>query len=242
MMLLVKHFGQSICILLHDLTCSPPAVAPRKFLVLVYQLTSRLLNSDNQFQHSLVLILQAILTAHPHHIVYHLIALKTANFERLFKKDPPPLMADVKSRMKAAEKVLSKAPIGKTSEIVHQSEKLAYAYNQLAYYTEESTNDRATFEFNPRLEIVKISNYDQASVPTVDVPINGDHVVTVREFKSKFSLVGGINKPKKVECVGIDGNIYTQLVKGKDDLRQDAVLSVRAFSIFTNTVANISSR
>ncbi|ORY81681.1 kinase-like protein, partial [Neocallimastix californiae] len=37
--------------------------------------------------------------------------------------------------------------------------------------------------------------------------------------------IGGINLPKVIECLGSDGQIYKQLVKGSDDLRQDAVLS-----------------
>jgi len=37
-------------------------------------------------------------------------------------------------------------------------------------------------------------------------------------------MVGGINAPKKIKCRGQDGKIYIQLVKGKDDLRQDAVM------------------
>jgi ataxia telangiectasia mutated family protein len=55
-----------------------------------------------------------------------------------------------------------------------------------------------------------------------------------------FNLVGGLNLPKLIECVGSDGLKYKQLVKGtnyipfsifsqflyigKDDLRQDAVM------------------
>jgi ataxia telangiectasia mutated family protein len=35
---------------------------------------------------------------------------------------------------------------------------------------------------------------------------------------------GGINLPKIVECRGSDGMLYRQLVKGRDDMRQDAVM------------------
>ena len=37
-------------------------------------------------------------------------------------------------------------------------------------------------------------------------------------------MVGGINAPKKIGCVGTDGQSRPQLLKGRDDLRQDAVL------------------
>ena len=36
--------------------------------------------------------------------------------------------------------------------------------------------------------------------------------------------MGGINQPKLVRCIGSDGKTYKQLVKGRDDLRQDAVM------------------
>lgn len=39
-----------------------------------------------------------------------------------------------------------------------------------------------------------------------------------------MSMVGGVNKPKKVSCLCSDGNEYPQLIKGKDDLRQDAIM------------------
>lgn len=37
-------------------------------------------------------------------------------------------------------------------------------------------------------------------------------------------MVGGVNKPKKVSCQCSDGKEYPQLLKGKDDLRQDAYM------------------
>ena len=42
-------------------------------------------------------------------------------------------------------------------------------------------------------------------------------------FKVKF--VGGVNRPKLVECLDSQGQTHRQLVKsGHDDLRQDAVM------------------
>ena len=57
------------------------------------------------------------------------------------------------------------------------------------------------------------------------VPTQGNLEVTVRGFEAKgFRLVGGVNAPKVVTCLGSDGRFYLQLVKGNDDLRQDAVM------------------
>ena len=48
--------------------------------------------------------------------------------------------------------------------------------------------------------------------------------VRVAGFAPTFSLTdSGIHRPKIVHCLGDDGRRYKQLVKGHDDLRQDAV-------------------
>ncbi|KAA6400948.1 MAG: putative Serine/threonine-protein kinase ATM [Streblomastix strix] len=50
------------------------------------------------------------------------------------------------------------------------------------------------------------------------------HAPRIMGFNARYIIPGGMNLPKKVECLGTDGCLYTQLVKGKDDLRGDAVL------------------
>lgn len=53
---------------------------------------------------------------------------------------------------------------------------------------------------------------------------NYDDVIGVRAYQSSCEFVGGVNAPKKIICFGTDGVQRRQLVKGKDDLRQDAVM------------------
>lgn len=50
-------------------------------------------------------------------------------------------------------------------------------------------------------------------------------------------MVGGVNAPKKVSCLCSDGKYYPQLVKGKDDLRQDAVMQ-QVFNIMNIMLKN----
>lgn len=46
----------------------------------------------------------------------------------------------------------------------------------------------------------------------------------ILKWDHTVSLVGGINAPKKLLCLCSDGITRPQLLKGKDDLRQDAVM------------------
>lgn len=50
-------------------------------------------------------------------------------------------------------------------------------------------------------------------------------------------MVGGINAPKKVACLCSDGRTYPQLLKGKDDLRQDAIMQ-QVFTILNEMLAS----
>lgn len=77
--------------------------------------------------------------------------------------------------------------------------------------------------------ILKLNNKLTAiHCPTVFLPIDHSfeykNIIGVVKWKSEFSSPGGINAPKKVECVGTNGKRYTQLLKGRDDMRQDAVM------------------
>lgn len=45
-----------------------------------------------------------------------------------------------------------------------------------------------------------------------------------RRCAAEFNTAGGVNLPKIIQCFGSDGNVYKQLVKGRDDGRQDAAL------------------
>lgn len=53
-------------------------------------------------------------------------------------------------------------------------------------------------------------------------PIGGERV---KSFAKTFSLTeGGVHAPKIVICIGSMGNEFKQLVKGEDEIRQDAVM------------------
>ncbi len=58
----------------------------------------------------------------------------------------------------------------------------------------------------------------------VDPTCQYKDIVHISGFDSTFQLAGGINLPKVLSCIGSDGKRRRQLIKGRDDLRQDAVM------------------
>jgi ataxia telangiectasia mutated family protein len=67
------------------------------------------------------------------------------------------------------------------------------------------------------------------AVMTVSISPRADkdysNVVRVLSFESTFSITeSGIHRPKIIYCYGSDGRRFKQLVKGKDDTRQDLVI------------------
>lgn len=75
---------------------------------------------------------------------------------------------------------------------------------------------------------MQLKETENIAVPTDNIPIDpsGDYksVVTLKGFEPTFKLAGGINLPKILTCLGSDGRKRRQLVKGRDDLRQDAIM------------------
>lgn len=85
--------------------------------------------------------------------------------------------------------------------------------------------------------ILKLNNLTDIHCPTVNLPIDETrryrNRVGIYKWKPELSFAGGINAPKKLECIGSDGKRYPQLLKGKDDMRQDAVMQ-QVFGIVNN--------
>lgn len=93
-------------------------------------------------------------------------------------------------------------------------------------------------EFPANEPIRRLRDLDLVHCPTVPlaISISGDYtgkIVGIRKWKSTFSQPGGINAPKRIECIGSNGQQYSQLLKGTDDLRQDAVMQ-QVFNIMND--------
>ena len=62
-------------------------------------------------------------------------------------------------------------------------------------------------------------------IPKVRRDADYGDIVRISKFFPTFNITdSGISRPKIIQCEGTDGVVYKQLVKGGDDMRQDAVL------------------
>lgn len=218
-------------------------IQSRKFLPLMYQLAARLgtKSHDNRlFQGILNELIERTAVDHPHHTLFILLALANAEKDDKYltagKKNTSRLTRNnskggakgfTEARIQTASTLIER--IGqKKRELVKHMQLLCEAYIELAYVNvTHLKNERGPFNL-PDATIKRISNLKEVPVPTLEVKVDPlcryDDLVHVVGFDSKFCLAGGVNLPKIIFCVGSDGIKRRQLVKGRDDLRQDAVM------------------
>jgi ataxia telangiectasia mutated family protein len=80
---------------------------------------------------------------------------------------------------------------------------------------------------NHQLALLKTLNFVQC--PTIEIPLMKDGnykncVTSAIQWSWEIVNVGGSNAPIKIKCVCSDGITRPPLLKGKDDMRQDAVM------------------
>ncbi|ORX90217.1 hypothetical protein K493DRAFT_288362 [Basidiobolus meristosporus CBS 931.73] len=220
-----------------------PRLQTRKFIPLIYQLAARISCDSRElryieqdpFQIALNKLIERMAIDHPHHTCYQLFALRHGNVGLSHSKRYRKLDASTidEKKINAATRILEKLKtIPSVREKYVSTEKLCYGYIELAGIDLSSLdkkkiyNSQISFDRNSKISALK--NLVHVPVPTRNLPVNPDCVysdfVYISEFLPKYSVVGGINMPKVIECRGSDGQLYKQLVKGNDDLRQDAVM------------------
>ncbi|XP_077397669.1 serine-protein kinase ATM isoform X3 [Festucalex cinctus] len=205
-----------------------------KFLPLMYQLAARMgtkMASDREdvgFHDVLSDLIFRSCLEHPHHTLFIIFALVNANKDEEFCRSHRQSSQFDMERSDVALKIIS-AVRKKRGEMIRGIERLCEAYITLAYLdATRHKMDRKAIPIPADQPIHQIKDMDQVVIPTVELKVDPsgryDDVVTVHSFRPHYHLIGGVNLPKIIDCVGSDGKSRRQLVKGKDDLRQDAVM------------------
>ena len=219
-----------------------PMVPSRKFVTLMNQLSSRLLNVEGKFQRILFPLIQRICTDHPYHGMYQIFSTSKSK-----GKDELAL-----SRHAAASKMaalLRKDPSA--------SEKWLALYNTNVCYARlalEKLDERYKPGSKIPLRKLHAGQRLEQDVPACRTPpptmkievrpdCNYSSIPIVSRIQPDMTVAGGVSAPKIITAIGSDGVKYKQLVSewcywnicsvltptsqvkgGNDDLRQDAIM------------------
>ncbi|KAI9144508.1 hypothetical protein BKA69DRAFT_1055444 [Paraphysoderma sedebokerense] len=227
-------------------------IPTRKFVLLIYQLSARIGSDDQRtdFQRVLLRLVTGMAADHPHHVLWQVLALYYNNVinysSSSMQRESVSDKVDQKRRIDLAGSIIGKLKSDqKLLGIVTQYEDLCDAYMQLCYHVvSDSAKKAGKMKLDRRFKLGKMNNLDLVPVPSIQIPVDPtgaySDMVTIASFKPECYFVGGVNTPKKLECVGSDGKIYLQLAKGNDDLRQDGTL-MQIFQIVDLLLKNHST-
>ncbi|XP_004626277.1 serine-protein kinase ATM [Octodon degus] len=218
-------------------------ISSYKFLRLMYQLAARMgtrTMGGLGFHEVLNSLISRITMDHPHHALFIILALANANKDEFLTKPEAAKRSRVsknapkqnsqldEDRTEAANKIIH-AIRSKRPQMVKNVEALCDAYIILANLDATQWKmQRKGISIPADQPINKLKNLEDVVVPTMEIKVDPtgeyENLVTIRSFKTEFRLAGGLNLPKIIDCIGSDGKERRQLVKGRDDLRQDAVM------------------
>lgn len=189
-----------------------------KFIVALPQLVVRLNDKAGDKSNDLLKqLLERCCLDHPYHSLPLVLALVCSN------ADSPDPTAQPEPRVTGAKKFWRALERHSQASfpMMQQLEKASLALIDLA------NKDCSKIPSNHQLAMLRNLNFVQC--PTIDVLLMKDCnykncVTSVIQWSREIVNVGGINAPKKIKCVCSDGITRPQLLKGKDDMRQDAVM------------------
>ncbi|XP_059060370.1 serine-protein kinase ATM-like [Achroia grisella] len=209
-------------------------IPSRKFITVLPQLAPRLSNENTAFAENLRKIIKRCALEHPHHTLPILFSLKNSDKDQYIlnfsigASNRTQYSRSKEPRVMAAENLVREVAneSDRLSTIVSQMERMSEAMISFANYKVKSKEPK---QIVPSAEnITSLGRLDAIIIPTVSIPIRNDcnynNLPTLASFDKNFELVGGINFPKKISCRSSDGSLKILLIKGKDDLRQDAVM------------------
>lgn len=203
-------------------------VASRKFVPLMNQLSSRLLDSKDEFQGHLFDLLLRICTDHPFHGMYQIFASSKSKGG----KDDLAL-----SRHAAANRLseeLRKGSASSTWVAVHNSNIsfIRFALDHLSDDNKQKSGSKvplAKIQSGQKLvqEIMNLNT--KIPPPTLKIPTRADcdyrSVPVLEQFEPYFTVAGGVSAPKIITILASDGSRMKALLKGgNDDLRQDSIM------------------
>ncbi|CAH1644928.1 unnamed protein product [Spodoptera littoralis] len=204
-----------------------------KFVTVLPQLTPRLTDEDTPFITILKNIIKRCAVDHPHHTLPILFGIKNSDKDNVIMNASGRGASSGRGREQQPRVVAAQALVQglrthteQLNVIITQMEKMCDAIISFANYVPTSKQKKQPI---PGAEnIHKLRSLCAVPVPTVTLPIlkhcNYEDIPTLHAFDKYFELVGGVNCPKKINCKDNTGKNNIILIKGGDDLKQDAVM------------------
>ncbi|XP_053675584.1 serine/threonine-protein kinase ATM [Anopheles nili] len=195
-----------------------------KFIAVLPQLTPRV-SSEGTVGMLVKKTLILCAKDHPHHTLPHVFAQLHA-----FQDQPEHEVPTDDKRLQGVREVYNKLKQEPTlQKILHQMERMNLALIEMANKTISTEATFREYTMIKRDKLGQLENLDLVHCPTVQLTVvpGGNYqnrTVGIRRWDVRITGVGGINAPKKLSCLCLNGTKQTQLLKGKDDMRQDAVM------------------
>ncbi|PZC82370.1 hypothetical protein B5X24_HaOG210411 [Helicoverpa armigera] len=219
-----------------------------KFVTVLPQLAPRLTDEDTPFINCLKKIIKRCVTDHPHHTLPILFGLKNSDKDVVISNASGRISSsararDSQPRVTAARTLVTelRTHSDELTAIITQMEKMCDAIISFANYKPAESRQLKKVKIPDAENIHKLRNLRAIPVPTVTLPIKKDckytYIHTLQSFDSHYELVGGVNCPKKINCLDSSGKNNVLLIKGGDDLKQDAVMQ-QVFSIVNTLLEN----
>ena len=198
----------------------------------------RIEKNIKEFQQVLRMLIKKLCHEHPHHTLTHLFALSNEGNIQSYTGSTAYQSNMSSGRIKAAKSIIQELK-KEGSRCVDPLETLLLGYIELASATTE------TYQQSGRIKDISFKDLQgrkkcfhdclmnhagyMPAVITANFPIRPDcdysDIVQVTKILPTFSITeSGISRPKIIKIEGSNGMIYRQLVKGGDDVRQDAVM------------------
>ncbi|XP_052835760.1 LOW QUALITY PROTEIN: serine/threonine-protein kinase ATM [Drosophila gunungcola] len=193
-----------------------------KFICAANQLTARLNSKNTSLLKGLIELLVRCGQDHPHQTFYQLYPLVFAHLDGENSNT---------ERSGIARKIIAKIceKNATAAECSRQLESLLPAL--ITFANEGKTDSHQPVSDAARLKqfekVRRWRNLNAVHCPTLELPVMPSkeyNITSIVKWNNEMTQCGGLNAPVKVMCLCSDGQTRAQLIKGKDDLRQDAVM------------------
>ncbi|XP_069987249.1 serine-protein kinase ATM isoform X2 [Penaeus vannamei] len=224
-----------------------------KFVPLIYQLVARLKQQNDKkdtFPLILLNLLEQTCKEHPHHCLPVVMALANAHVDDALAKSGGKKSRSQEceiieeDRVQAAKLLVNRLKKTPLAGHVDELERICLAYLTLANWS--GTKDRyrpgEKVKISSNQPLMNLGSVDHTAALTRPLPLQPSGYYTppvIIGLEPMCTFVGGINAPKRLTLKTSDGLQQYELLKGKDDIRQDAVME-QVFGIVNELLAKNS--